>query len=98
MSLTAEPSSPDRERKHIENEILRGTWKSTCCGRDRSCSKALVILMLQSAIAFMVLVFCMLQLALALDPENKAVYFSLISSLVTLFLPSPVTDEIDREL
>lgn len=86
----SEPQTPEEERKHIENDILKNTWKSPCCGQDRVCSKPLLVFLMQGVIALIVLLFCMAQLAIAADPDNKAVYFSIISSLVTLFLPSPL--------
>ena len=90
-----DPQTPEEERKHIENEILKNTWTSPCCGQDRACSKSLLVFLMQGVIALSVLLFCMLQLAYAMDPDNKAVYFSLISSLVTLYLPSPLSEKLE---
>lgn len=91
----SDDNNADEERKHIENEILKNTWRSPCCGQDQACSKSLLVFLLQALIALLVLLFCMVQLSYALDPDNKAVYFSLISSLVTLYLPSPLSEKLE---
>lgn len=96
MTDEAKPDvSPEEERKHIENDILKNTWRSPCCGQEAACSKSLLVFALQAGIVAVILIFCMAQLVYASDPENKAVYFSLISSLVTLYLPSPLGEKLN---
>lgn len=50
---------------------------------------------MQAFISIAVLLFCMAQLAFDRDTENKAVYFSLLSGMVTLYInpPSPKSNE-----
>lgn len=89
IELKAAPTPFDAERRHIENMILKESWRSPCCGQNASFSKALVQYIVQGIISVALLSFCMYQLAAKSDPDNTAVYFSLLSSMVTLYVPAP---------
>lgn len=78
-----------QERKHIENLILRDTWKSSCCGGEKTVSRACLQFSFQAGITIAILIFCFYQLGSRADPENTAVYFSLISSLISLYISPP---------
>lgn len=78
-----------REEREVKIEKERDSWESTCCGRTKKCSKHLLQFIMQAFISVTVLLFCMAQLALDRDTENKAVYFSLLSGMVTLYINPP---------
>ena len=79
----------NRLEKQLRLQKLRDTLDSSCCGRDKKCSKSLLQFIMQALISILVLVFCMIQLAFDRDSDNTAVYFSLLSSLVTLYVSPP---------
>lgn len=78
-----------REEREVKIEKERDSWESTCCGKTKKCSKHLLQFIMQAFISVTVLLFCMAQLALDRDTENKAVYFSLLSGMVTLYINPP---------
>lgn len=84
-----------REEREVKLEKERNAWESQCCGHDKKCSKQLLQFIMQAFISIAVLLFCMAQLAFDRDAENKAVYFSLLSGLVTLYInpPSPKNND-----
>jgi hypothetical protein len=72
------------DEKQLESD-LENTWKSCCFDLDKRCVQYAVT----SFISFTTLGFCMIQLILDSDSNDKAVYFSLIASIVGLHIPSP---------
>lgn len=58
----------------------------TCCSKS---SKSFIKFLFTCIILMIVLLFSMFQLILKKDAENTAVYFSLISSIISLFIPPP---------
>lgn len=89
------PSRLGRQEREVKLEKERDAWESQCCGQNKKCSKQLLQFIMQAFISIAVLLFCMAQLAFDRDTENKAVYFSLLSGMVTLYInpPSPKSNE-----
>jgi len=81
--------SPERERRRIENKLLKESWRSPCCGGTATFSKAFLHFTIQAVITLAILTFCMYQLGSQVDPDNTAVYFSMISSMITLYITPP---------
>ena len=77
------PSSPARERRHIENEKLKNEWTGCCSKTNKHYLKYITQISMGSA----VIVFCMAQIIR--EVENPQVYFSLLSGTLGLFLPAP---------
>jgi len=95
----ASPTSPGYQKKkrdlalskeEAEVELLKDTWRSPCCGKTQNLSKAFLQFLMQAIISILIIGFCMFQLATKADPDNAAVYFSLISSMITLYVSPPV--------
>lgn len=76
-------------RQRIENEMLQNTWRTTCCGNSSECDKTLLAFGLQALLSVMVLAFCIVQLFRQADPANSAIYYSILSSTLTLHAPAP---------
>ena len=79
-------SSSSDDNKQADDEI----WRSKCCGDDGTViSKPCLQWTLQALISLAVLSFCGAQLARG-EKENESIYFSLISSILTLHIPAPL--------
>ena len=75
--------SVHREFRRVKIEKYKDQWE-TCCSRS---SRDVIKYFSQLGICSLVLIFCMVQLILKTD--NTEVYFSLISSIISLYIPSP---------
>jgi hypothetical protein len=51
----------------------------------------------QLIVCFVVLIWSIVMLSLNVDPQNNTVYFSLVSSILSLFLPSPVQSAMSKQ-
>ena len=69
----------------IENE-LENKINSCCSGTS---DKRLLVFISQMAITILILLFCFVQIARGSD--NQEFYFSLVSLILGLYLPSPTT-------
>ena len=63
------------------------TWISTCCHSEKKISKGFMKWIIQVLISLFVLAWSAIQISLT--DENKEIYFSLISTIFGLYLPSP---------
>ena len=77
---------PNEEIKKIPPDSDE-TWISACCGAEKKISKGFMKWLIQVVISLFVLVWSAIQISLT--DENKEIYFSLISTIVGLYLPSP---------
>jgi len=73
------------EKKHIINKKLEDEWQLCCSKSDRHCLMFLV----QVAMGFITILFCMLKIATAQEGEDTSVYFGLLGSVIGVYLPNP---------
>ena len=88
-NLDEAAAAAEVETKRIENMLLKDTWRSECCGGERSVSRTMVTFIMQGTITVAILCFCFFQLGTKNDEQNASVYFSLISALITLYVTPP---------
>jgi len=89
IELSESPVSPGTKRA-LNSAPTEAVWVSPCCGRTTRVSKQLLHFLVQFVITLLILVFCLVQLALGHDEKNNSVYFSILSSLVTLYIQPPL--------
>ena len=77
-------TTPNTERRRIENDKLAAEW-SLCCSRS---NKEFVKFVTQVGFGASVIVFSMVQISRP-DVKNKEIYFSMLSGTLGLFLPHP---------
>lgn len=80
------------ENKHIDIEIddkpddtIDDKEWDTCCSHS---SKEFIKYMVTVSISLIVLIFCLFMITINPDEDNS-IYFSLMSSIITLYVPSP---------
>ena len=79
------PSSP---RSRTSDTI----WKSKCCSKDGTIiDKTFLTFMLTSLLSLAVLLFSLSQLALNPDSELTSLWVSLVSTITSLHVPSPLS-------
>jgi len=76
---------PELERSHLENVKYAEQWQICCSKSDPEGLKYIV----QLGVGIIVLVFSMIQICVADHDQDVSIYFSLISMIVGVFLPSP---------
>ena len=82
---TPPPSSP---RSRTSDTI----WKSKCCSKDGTViDKTFLTFMLTSLLSLAVLLFSLSQLALNPDSELTSLWVSLVSTITSLHVPSPLS-------
>jgi hypothetical protein len=74
----------EREENEIENSL------KSCCGG--STDRRLVLLISQVSFSTLILIFCGLMMALK-EEEDKSVYMSLISSILSFWLGVNISNE-----
>ena len=75
----------EREENEIENSL------KSCCGG--STDRRLVLLISQVSFSTLILIFCGLMMALKEEKEDKSVYMSLISSILSFWLGVNISSE-----
>lgn len=83
----------DDEKKHLENLKYSQQWSICCSHTDPEAFKYLVTLV----IGILVIVFSMIQICRADEGHDTSIYFSMISTIVGVFLPSPRFTPPDHE-
>jgi len=79
----------DVEQDHPTDEE-QVQWQ-ICCSKS---SKSFIKYMVTVAISIIVLCFSIFMIAN--NPENdNSIYFSLLSSIITLYIPAPTLDKVD---
>ena len=79
----------DSEQKKIEHED-DVEWQICCSKSSKSFIKYMV------TVAMSIIVLCFSIFMFASNPENdNSIYFSLLSSILTLFVPAPTLDKIE---
>ncbi len=76
---------PELERSHLENVKYAEQWQLCCSKSDPEALKYIV----QLGVGVVVLLFSMIQICTADGDADVSIYFSLISMIVGVFLPSP---------
>ena len=66
-------------------------YVSKCCAGQ--ISKALLRFLVTTFIAFSLLFFAMYKLSTNTNPEEKALYYSLLSTCIAIYLPAPTPHE-----
>jgi len=72
-----------RETNLDEND----TWVSQCCKMEKKLSKGFLKWVVQVSISITILVWSLFQISTTED--NREIYFSLISTIIGIYLPSP---------
>jgi hypothetical protein len=74
------------ENNHIDikDETENVEW-DTCCSHS---SREFVKYIITVSISMIVLIFCLFMIAVNPNDDNS-IYFSLLSSIITLYVPSP---------
>ena len=76
------------EKEEVEEKI----WLiSDCCRNKNNLTKSCIKYVIQVLILTIVLLFSLIQISIT--NNNKEIYFSLISTIIGIFLPSPQMHE-----
>jgi hypothetical protein len=70
-----------------ETNSLEDTWVSDCCKIEKKLSKGFLKWIVQVSISITILVWSLFQISTTED--NREIYFSLISTIIGIYLPSP---------
>ena len=73
------------EKRHLEKIKYSQSWQMCCSQTDSAFFKYLI----QIIVGMVVILFSMIQIFLAEPDDDTSIYFSLISTIVGVFLPSP---------
>lgn len=85
---TPPPASP-RTRRNGGGDTI---WRSKCCSQDGTViDKTFLTFMLTSLLSLAVLLFSLSQLALNPDSELTSLWVSLVSTITSLHVPSPLS-------
>jgi len=74
----------DEKKNSDEND----TWISQCCKTEKKLSKGFLKWIVQVSISITILVWSLFQISTTED--NREIYFSLISTIIGIYLPSPL--------
>jgi len=90
IELATPPISPGtgilmNEHKPDDDNI---EW-TLCCSKS---SKSFIKYLTTVLMSVIVLIFCIIQIILNTD-QNNSIYFALISSIVSLYVPAPTLDK-----
>ena len=73
---------------HIDEEQVQ--WQICCSKASKSFIKCMVTVVMS------LIVLCFSIFMIASNPENdNSIYFSLLSSIITLYIPAPTLDKIE---
>ena len=82
------PSTPRNSTRRNGDTI----WRSKCCSQDGTIiDKTFLTFMLTSLLSLAVLLFSLSQLALNPDSELTSLWVSLVSTITSLHVPSPLS-------
>lgn len=80
---------PEQEQKKTEHED-NVEWQICCSKSSKSFIKYMVTVVMS------IIVLCFSIFMIASNPENdNSIYFSLLSSIISLYIPAPTLDKID---
>ena len=78
----------DIKERHIDEENVQ--WQICCSHSSKSFIKYMV------TVAISIIVLCFSIFMIANNPENdNSIYFSLLSSIITLYIPAPTLDKVE---
>lgn len=75
------------KKKDLEKQNTEDTWISTCCRNEKKISKGFMKWLIQVLISLFVLIWSCYQIST--NNENLEIYFSLVSTIIGLYLPAP---------
>jgi len=70
---------------NLHNDDETTEWQ-LCCSHS---SKAFIKYMVTVVMSIIILLFCIIMIIKSAPDEDNSIYFSLISSILTLYVPSP---------
>ena len=81
------------EDKHIDNDIDTSKEWSTCCSNS---SVNFIKYITTVSMSVIVLIFCIVMIYS--NPQNdNSIYFSLLSSIISIYIPNPTLDNNPNE-
>ena len=88
------PPAPTSPRGEKTTEL----WRSKCCSEDGTViDKKFLSFATTSLLSIIVLVFALVQLTLSPDSELTSLWVSLVSTITSLHVPSPLSQFMDNK-
>jgi hypothetical protein len=73
-------------------QVVDLTWRSTCCGREKTCSQGFVKYTVQISLSLLALVFSMYMIT-SEEAGQREVWISTFSTIIGLHIPNPKLEE-----
>lgn len=93
--LDLELKEVDVQHKKIENKLLQDTWSSSCCGKEKLCSRSLIKYLIQCLFSLIILFYAMYMVSTGPLDGSREVWVSTISCIVGLHIPNPTLDRLE---